>query len=188
MQPSCLADRLKPVGPVIAATVCGFLAMALVLVLFYRAGGLVAVAPPIVLAGDALQLASGEGVQTPAGLEIRKAGAQELSSVQGSGRMVRASIYRRVSWQVEGLEPGQRLRLIWSTLAEPETAREVVLPTGTSASGVFDLTAQPGWRGRIAVVGLVAQGTLARPLVVRRLELAPKLLSLIHISEPTRPY
>lgn len=182
MQSLYRANHLKPVGQVIAATGCGLLATALILVLFYRAGGLATVAPPIVLAGDALQLASGEGGQTPAGLEIRKAGAQQLSSVQGSARMVRASIYRRVSWQVEGLEPGQRLRLIWSTLAEPETAREVVLPTDGAASGVFDLTTQPGWRGRIAVVGLVAQGALNRPLVVRRLELAPKLLGVTELA------
>lgn len=90
MQSSWMADRLRPVGRVIAATVCGFLATALVLVLFYRAGGLEEVMPPVVLAGEALQLARGEGGQTPAGLEIRKSGAQELSSVQGSARMVRA--------------------------------------------------------------------------------------------------
>lgn len=182
MQSSWMEERLRPVGRVIAATVCGFLATALVLVLFYRAGGLEEVMPPVVLAGEALQLARGEGGQTSAGLEIRKSGAQELSSVQGSARMVRASIYHRVSWQVDGLESAHQVRLIWSTLAEPDTVREVLLPLVGAASGTFDLATQPAWRGRIAVVGLVVQGALARPLVVRRLELVPKVLGVAELA------
>lgn len=175
-------NRLKSVGGVVLAAASGVLLTVLVLILFYRAGGLPAVAPPVALTGDDLQLASGQGARTAAGLEIRQPGPRELTSVQGSARMVRAALYRRLSWRVDGLEPGRELRLVWTTLAEPRTVRERVLPPAGPDGGVLDLSSEPLWRGRIAVIGLVLQGPISRPLVVRRLELRPPVLEVAELA------
>lgn len=175
--------RLRSIGGVVLAAAGGFLLTALVLIVFYRTGGLSVVAPPVVLAGDALQLASGRGVQTAAGLEIRQPGPEGLVSVQGSARMVRAELYRHLSWRVDHLEPGRELRLIWTTLAEPRAVREKVLPpAGPDGGGALDMGSESLWRGRIAVVGLVWYGPLERPAVVRRLELRPPVLGVAELA------
>jgi hypothetical protein len=160
------------------ATLGGVLLTVLALLLFYQAGGLAAVARPVVLNGSDLQLASGQGEQTPAGLEIRQPGPQGLAVAQGSARLVRAALYRRLSWQVDGLEPGRELRLIWSTLAEPRTVRELALPPAGLDGGTLTLGSEPHWQGRIGAIGLAVSGPLPQPLLVRRLELRPAALSV----------
>lgn len=173
--------QLRRVGGVILAAVGGLLATVLVVLLFYRVGGLEEVAPPLVLTGAALQIASGQGEATPAGLVIRQPGANQLTSVQAAARMVRASIYRQLSWQVEGLEAGRPLRLIWNTLDQPDMVREMILPAVGPEGAKVDLSAQPHWRGRIAVMGLVVAGPLNQPLVVHRLELRPPALGMAEL-------
>ncbi|MEH6874523.1 MAG: hypothetical protein V7849_09020, partial [Candidatus Competibacter sp.] len=141
--------------------------------LFYLGGGLAVVAPPVMLQGAKLQLVGGQGGQTPAGLEIRQTGPQGLAVVQGSVRMAQAALYRQLSWEVEGLQPGSEVRLIWATLDDPRTSQELVLPPDRPDGGVLDLGAEPRWRGRIVAIGLAMRGPLSQPLVVRRLELRP---------------
>ena len=173
---------LKPAAGIVAAGIGGLGATVLVLVLFYRAGGLPAVASPVVLDGASLQLANGQGGPTGAGLEVRQSDSHGLISIQGSARMVRASIYRHLSWQVEGLKPGRELRLIWTTLAEPRTARQLVLPPAGAKGGTLDLGLQAHWEGRIAVIGLVLRDTHEQPLFVRRLELGPPVLGVMELA------
>jgi len=103
------AIQWRAVGNVALAAVGGVLVTVLVLLLFYKTGGWSVVAPPVVLSGSDLQLASGQGEQTPAGLEIRQPGPQGLAVAQGSARLVRAALYRQLSWQVSGLEQGREL-------------------------------------------------------------------------------
>ena len=153
------------------ATTGGALLAVLVLLLFYLTGGLKAVAPPVVLPGAKLQLASGQGEPTPAGLEIRQTGPQGWAVVQGAARLAQAALYRQLAWQVDGLQPGTELRLVWATLADPRTSQERVLPPAGLEGGVLDLGAEPRWQGRIAAIGLMVRGPLSRPLLVRRLEL-----------------
>ena len=155
------------------ATTGGALLTVLVLLLFYRTGGLAAVAPPVVLPGAKLQLASGQGGQTPAGLEIRQTGAQGWAAAQGAARIAPAALYRQFSWEVDGLQAGSELRLVWATLADPRTTQEKLLPPAGPDGGVLDLSAEPRWQGRIAAIGLAVRGPLSQPLVVRRLELRP---------------
>ena len=173
----------RSVGRVGLAALGGALLTVLVLIVFYRAVGLSDIAPAVVLAGTDLQLASGQGAPTADGLEIRQPGPQQITSVQGSGHMVRAELYRQISWRVDGLEPGRELRLIWTTLAEPRTVREMVLPPAGPDGGALDLSAEPRWRGRIAVIGLVLRGAIERPLVVRRLELRPPVLGVGELAQ-----
>ncbi len=154
----------------IAAT-GGALLTVLALLLFYLSGGLAQVAPPVALTGASLQLTSGQGAQTPAGLEIRQPGPQELTVVRGSLRRVQATLYRRLSWRVSGLEPGHEIWLVWATLDDPRTTRERALRPDSAEGGVLDLGTEPGWRGRIIAIGLVVRGPLAQPLVVHGLEL-----------------
>lgn len=175
-------SRLRSAAWIGWAALGGALLTVLVLIVFYRAGGLADVAPPVVLAGNDLQLASGQGARTADGLEIREPGPQQITSVQGSARMVRAELYRHLFWRVDGLEPGRELRLIWTTLAEPRTVREVVLPPAGPDGGALDLSSEPRWRGRIAVVGLVLRGPIERPLAVRRLELRPPVLGVTELA------
>ncbi|HHW76864.1 MAG TPA: hypothetical protein GX399_07500 [Xanthomonadaceae bacterium] len=177
-EPRGLGRWPQAVGGVALAALGGALLAALVLILFYRAGGLPAVAPPVVLAGAELRLASGQGGQTAAGLEIRQPGPQGLAAVQGSARLVRAALYRRLSWRVDGLEPGREVRLVWSTLADPRTVRELVLPSAGPDGGTLDLGAEPRWQGRIAVIGLAVRGPLPQPLVIHHLELRPPVLGV----------
>jgi hypothetical protein len=158
--------------------VAGGAALTLVaLLLFYLSGGLARVAPPVVLTGAHLQLISGQGAPTPDGLEIHQSGPQGLVVVQGSARGLQAMLYRRLFWQVDGLEATASVRLIWATLDDPGTTRERELPPAGSAGGELDLSAEPGWQGRIIAIGLVVRGPLARPLRVRRLELRPTPLT-----------
>lgn len=164
---------MRPFWLWMLATTGGAVLTVLTLLLFYRTGGLAAVAPPVVLQGAKLQLASGQGGQTPTGLEIRQVGPQGSAVVQGTARMAQAALYRQLSWQVEGLQPGSELRLVWATLADPRTLHERVLPPAGPEGSVLDLSAEPRWQGRIAGIGLAVRGPLAQPLVVRRLELRP---------------
>jgi hypothetical protein len=168
----------RPVARVALAAVGGVLVTVLALLLFYKAGGLSAVASPVVLSGADLQLISGQGEQTPAGLEIHQPGPQGLAAAQGSARLVRAALYRQLSWQVSGLEQGRELRLIWATLAEPHNARELILPPTGPDGGTLNLDAEPHWQGRIVAIGLVVSGPLPQPVVVRRLELRPPVLGI----------
>ena len=175
-----LGVRLRPVGGVALAAFGGALVTVLVLLLFYQVGGLTTVAPPVVLAGADLKLVSGQGEQTAAGLEIRRPGLQDSAAVRGVvERMVRAGLYRRLSWRVEGLEPGSELSLTWVVLADPCVVRERLLLARNE--GTVDLGAEPHWQGRIAAIGLSVRGPLARPLVVRRLELRPEPLSAVEL-------
>lgn len=182
MESSDGKSHLRRIGWIGLAAAGGALVTVLVLILFYRAGGLPTVAPPVILMGDDLHLASGQGARTADGLEIRQPGAQQITSVQGSGRMVRAELYRHLFWRVDGLEPGRELRLIWTTLAEPRAVRELTLPPTGPEGGVLDLSSEPRWRGRIAIVGLVLHGPLERPLVIRRLELRVPVLEISELA------
>ena len=155
----------------------GALLLIVALLLFYLSGGLAQVALPVVLTGASLQLASGQGAPTAAGLEIRQPGPQELTVVRGAVRRVQATLYRRLSWQVSGLQPEHEVRLVWATLDDPRTTRERVLPPDSADGGVLDLSSEPGWQGRIIAIGLVVRGPLAQPLVVRGLELRPMPLT-----------
>lgn len=175
-------SRLKWVGGVIWAAVGGLVVTVLVSMLFYRTGGLSDTVPPVVLTGEALQLASGQGGPIPAGLEVRQPGPEGLAAVQGLGRLARAAVYRHLIWQVDGLARGRELRLIWITLAEPDTVRELVLPPTGPGGGTLDLSSEPYWRDRIAMIGLSTSGPLAQPLVFRRLELRPSVLGLTALA------
>ncbi len=145
----------------------------LAILLFYRMGGLPVVAPPVRLTGTGLQLASGQGGPVPAGLEIRQPGPDGKAAAQGLvERLVRATLFRQLSWQIEGiegLEPGSELWLVWVTLAEPGTLRQRQLPL--TGQGTIDLETEPHWQGRIAAIGLTVRGAFATPLVVKQLEL-----------------
>ena len=157
----------------VLATVGGALLTVLALLLFYRTDGLAAVAPPVVLEGAKLQLVSGQGGPTPAGLEIRQTGPQGWAAAQGSARMAQAALYRHFSWRVDGLQAGSEVRLVWATVADPRTSHERVLPPAGPDGGVLDMGVEPGWQGRIAGIGLTVRGPFTQPLVVHRLELRP---------------
>jgi hypothetical protein len=165
------AIQWRAVGDVALAALGGALLTVLALLLFYQTVGLAMMAPPVVWHGTDLQLVSGQGEQTPAGLVIRQPGPQGLAVAQSAVRGVRATLYHRLSWQVEGLEPGRELRLIWATAADPQTTREKVLPPVGPEGGLLDLSAEAGWRDRIVAIGLVVSGPLPQPLIVRHLEL-----------------
>lgn len=176
-EPGIWGVRWRPVGGMVLAALGGALLTVLVLLLFYRVGGLTAVAPPVVLAGADLKLTSGQGEQTAAGLEIRQTGPQGWAAVQGAAQLVRAALYHRLYWQVEGLEPGQEVRMNWSVWHEPSVTQERLLPAAGPEGGMLDLAVEPRWQGRIVALGLTVRGPLTRPLLVRRLELRAESLS-----------
>lgn len=165
--------RTKPFWLWLLAVLGGALLAVLALVLFYLLGGLAVVAPPVVLPGAKLQLVSGQGGQTPAGLEIHQVGPQGWAAARGTARMAPAALYRQFAWRIDGLQPGSEIRLVWATVADPRTSHERVLPPVGSDEGVLDLGTEPGWQGRIAGIGLAVRGPLSQSLVVQRLELRP---------------
>ncbi|MCC8992960.1 MAG: hypothetical protein LM550_04585 [Candidatus Contendobacter sp.] len=165
------------VSGVALAAVGGAMVTLLILLLFYQLDGLNGVASPLRVSGGQWQIAAGQGGPTATGLEIRQSDPRGWAAAQGSARMVRANLYRRLSWQVDGLAPGRELRLIWTTQAEPRTVRERVLPPAGPNGGALDLSEEPNWQGRIALIGLMTHGPLPQPLVIRRLELQPARLS-----------
>ncbi|MFZ1830506.1 MAG: hypothetical protein WAW42_17445 [Candidatus Competibacteraceae bacterium] len=163
--------------PWLIAVTIGAALTVLAVLLFYRTGGLRAAAPPVQLTGTELQLVSGQGERTPAGVAIRHPGPDGVATAQGMvERLVQAKLFRRLSWQVEGLEPGNELRLIWVTLAEPHTRRERLLPAVNE--GTVDLGAEPHWQGRIAAVGLTMRSAFSSPITIRQLELQPARLTV----------
>ncbi len=170
--------RLRPYGLWLLAVAGGALASVLVLLLFYRLGGLQVVASPVMLDGE-LQLVAGQGQPTPAGLEIRQSGPEGVAVVQAPvRRMVRAALYSHLSWRVHGFELGHQLRLVWVTLAEPQKNRVLTLPpAGPDGIGELDLRAEPNWQGRIAALGLIVPGPFSQPLLLDRLELRPASLT-----------
>lgn len=150
----------------------------LTLLLFYLGGGLAWIAPPVIIASEQLQLVSGQGAKTAAGLEIRQPGPQGLAVIQAGLRGARADRYRQFSWRISGLEePGRELRLVWETFAEPGVTRQRLLPSADPDGGMLDLSAEPHWQGRISGIGLLVRGPLAKPLLVRQLELRTPLLT-----------
>ncbi|RUQ37593.1 MAG: hypothetical protein EKK71_03595 [Candidatus Competibacteraceae bacterium] len=154
----------RSIGWVALSALGGAVATMLVLLLFYRVGGLTAVAPPVVLTATDLH-----PVETPAG-------ASPSTAVRGVvERMVRADLFQRLSWRVQGLTPDSELRLSWVTLAEPRTVQERLLPAHDE--GTVDLSAEPHWQGRIIAVGLSVSGAVAEPLAFQRLELQSHMLS-----------
>jgi len=161
----------------ILAAVGGALFMLLALLLFYLGDGLAWIASPVVLTGTNLQLTSGQGTQTPAGVEIYQPGPQDLVVIRGSIRRVQANLYRHFSWQVSGLEPHHKVWLVWATAHDPDTTQKRILPSTGSDSGLLDLGAEPGWQDRIIAIGLVVRGPLTQPLHVRKLELHPMPLT-----------
>ena len=174
-KPAHAAGRRGGLMMWLGAALLGAALTMLAVLLFYRTGGLLTAAPPVRLTGTELQMASGQGELTPNGLEIRQPGPDGRGAVQGLvQRMVQAKLFRRLSWRVEGLEPGSELRLIWVTLAEPRTLRERRLPS--VSEGMVDLETEPYWQGRIAAIGLTVRGST--PLVVRGLELRPAPLTV----------
>ncbi len=177
-----LKEQLGLASRILVAAMGGLIATLVVLIIFYRAGGLPTVAPPIVLTGDALQLANGQGVHTATGLEVRQADTHGLVAIQGSAGMVRAAIYNQILWQIKGLESGRPLRLLWTTLAEPRAVRELVLPPAGPEGGLLDLRSEPRWQGRIAVIGLASQGPLREPLSIQRLELRPPVFGIAELA------
>lgn len=178
METQIVRRQTKPFWLWLLATMGGALLAVLALLLFYRTGGLAVVAPPVVLPGAKLQLVSGQGEPTPAGLEIRQTGPQGWAAARGTARMAPAVLYREFAWRIDGLQPGNEVRLVWATVADPKTSRERVLPPVGSDEGVLDLGTEPDWQGRIAGIGLAVRGPLAQPLVVRRLELRPVVPTL----------
>ena len=161
----------------LGAALLGAVLTVLAVLLFYRMGGLLSVAPPIRLSGAELQLAGGQGELTANGLEIRQPGPDRIGAVQAVvRRMVQAKLFRQLTWRVEGLQPGDELRLIWITLDEPRTLRERRLPSVNQ--GKVDLATQPHWQGRIAAIGLTVRGAFAAPVTVQQLELRPALLTV----------
>ena len=170
--------QTKPFWLWLLAVTGGVLLAVLALVLFYLLGGLTVAAPPVVLPGAKLQLASGQGGPTPAGLEIRQTGPQGWAAAQGVARMAPAALYRQFLWRIDGLQPGSEVRLVWVTVTDPKTSRERVLPPAGPDEGVLDLGAEPGWQGRIAGIGLAVRGPLPQPLVIHHLELRPVVPTL----------
>ena len=82
-------------------------------------------------------------------------------------------MYRRLSWQVEDRPAGSELWLVWTTLADPQTPQQKMLPAAPTSEGVLELSAEPRWQGRVVAIGLAVRGSLSQPLVIRRLELRP---------------
>lgn len=181
MERKVWSKPLRLAGELVLVAIGGALLTVLALLLFYRMGGLAGVSPPLVLQGADLQLASGQGEQTPTGLIIRQAGPQGVAAVQGAARMVRAALYRQVYWQVEGLDPRSELRLMWVSANEPRTLREISLPSAGRASSAFDLSQEPHWQNRIMAIGLAVRGPLPQPLVINRLELRPVALTVAEL-------
>ena len=176
-KPAHAAGRRGGLMMWLGAALLGAALTMLAVLLFYRTGGLLSVAPPVRLSGAELQMASGQGELTPNGLQIRQPGPDGIGAVQGLvRRMVQAKLFRRLSWRVEGLEPGSELRLIWVTLAEPRTLRERRLPA--ESEGVIDLATEPHWQGRIAAIGLTVRSAFASPVTVQQLELRPAPLTV----------
>ncbi len=171
----------RQVGGIVLALAGGVLTTLLILLLFYQLDGLTAVAPPLILTGAEWRLTQGQGEATAAGLSIRQPGPQGWVVAQGSARMMQAKLYRRLFWQVDGLAPDRELRLVWTTQAEPRTPRERVLPLAGPDGGALDLSAEPHWQGRIAMIGLMARGPLPQPLIIRRLELQPARLTVAEL-------
>ena len=180
-KPITPAGRLGGLLSWLGAVALGAALTVLAVLLFYRMGGLLNVAPPVRLSGAELQLASGQGELTPNGLDIRQPGPDGIGAVQGLvRRMVQAKLFRQLTWRVEGLQPGDELRLIWITLDEPRTLREQRLPS--VSEGKIDLATEPHWQGRIAALGLTVRGAFTAPVIVRQLELRPALLSVAELS------
>lgn len=173
MEAQTVGRRLWPWLGWMLAALGGALLAVLAMLLFYRMDGLTMAAPPVLLHGDKLQLASGQGGPTPAGLEIRQTNPQGWAAVQGVARLAPAALYRLLFWQVEGRPAGSELWLVWTTLADPQTPQQKMLPAAPTSEGVLDLSAEPRWQGRIVAIGLAVRGPLSQPLVIRRLELRP---------------
>lgn len=145
----------------------------LALLLFYLSDGLQWVASPVTLTGTKLELAIGQGTQTPDGLEVHQTSPQGVAFIRGAFRSVPANLYRRFSWRVSGLSPDQKVWLAWATTDNPRFTQKHPLPSGAAESGVLDLSTEPAWQGRIIAIGLAVYGPLPQPLSVHELELQP---------------
>ncbi|EGV33989.1 hypothetical protein ThidrDRAFT_0144 [Thiorhodococcus drewsii AZ1] len=143
---------------------------------FYRSGDPV-VAPTLMLSGESLSLTNGEGAPTPNGVRVDALAPNGNAIVQAAIKPFDAALYRDLRWRVDGLGAGQELRLIWASKSDPRSIQARPLSGVVDGEGRIDLRTDPHWRGQIVALGLVVLGELHGPILVRGMDLRPRLLS-----------
>ncbi len=157
----------------VLAICSGTLAVFVILWLSYRFGG-DPEAPPIELRGGDLQVVSGSGRQTDAGLEVSASDQSGVVVIQGAVRPFDTVRYARLSWQLDGLSEAQELRVLWASAASRAQPPNRLLSEQERKDGVVDLTDETAWDGRVIAIGLVVVGHLTEPLTLNRLDILPK--------------
>lgn len=172
-----LPTWLRLAGTLILAGVAGMFLLLLLGWLWLRTSA-AGVAPELVLTASDLHLTSGEGVRTPAGIEVRGPAASGVAIVQGAIAGLDADAYDRLRLGLETEGSVPELRLIWMRADDPGVTHEISPSPDAAGGAEISLDEAPDWRGRIIAIGLVLIGQPERPALVERLVLEPSPLGL----------
>ena len=127
-----------------------------------------------VLAGADLVLLQGQGESSPAGLLVRGTGRGNAALAVGSLAGAPRDALSSVSWELAGIASSQKLAVAWVSGADPNRLWVRTLNSSDRAAAQVDLSGNPGWKGQIIRLGLMLEGPIVRPVLIRQLSLAPR--------------
>lgn len=135
----------------------------------------VAEAPaPVVLVAAELQPSGPFARATSAGITIEGVPAGGRATALAAALRLDGEGFGSASVEVRGHRPHDKLLLLWSAAAAPDT----LLGTPLAWSGGDTLNARlegrPHWQGAVTALGVGVSGPLAGPLTIRRLSLEPR--------------
>ena len=149
-------------------TITGFL-------LYYLSSSLTTAYPPLIWSGPEMPVVVGEGRQVADDLEIQPVNNTVFFRFSAKGFMARP--YDRLIWRIQGINPGQEVRLIWQIQSDSGNARQLPVQFNDLQTGSVQLRSQPDWQGYIVSLGLLVRGSFLQPLRIEKVELWPAPLS-----------
>ena len=149
-------------------TIAGFL-------LYYLGSSLTTAYPPLIWSGPEMPVVVGEGRQVADNLEIEPVNNTVFFRFSTKGFMARP--YDRLVWRIQGIDPGQEVRLVWQIQSDSGNARQLPVQFNDLQTGTVQLRSQPDWQGYIVSLGLLVRGSFLQPLRIEKVELWPAPLS-----------
>lgn len=153
------------------ATALGGALLLLIGIWFYQLLDASLVVENQVVTGSHLTLINGEGETTAEGLVIRiGTGDRPIAVLAGSGDLT-AQLYQTLTWDIAGLTDDLELALVWISSATPGKNWLRLITSAERSASRMNLREDPEWRGQIHQFGLLIDGTLTQPLLIRGLML-----------------
>lgn len=124
--------------------------------------------------GKPLQVMAGEVDVHDSGITLKRLNNQGKALLRLPIPGLDAGDYEKIRLSLTGLTASTSFALAWRDPSTPRRATTLLFPPAESGQIEVDLAERPEWRGEIATLGILAQGTLPAPITIHRIELLPK--------------